>query len=170
MTEWHLDKIRSGEYSIIDPKSVGIEFLEKCPECSSELITVKHVISNGAIQYKQICWSNDCGWISPPIAHSGRKNHSFRREDQDWWKKEIFNYYNGRCAICGSNDRCEAHHIIPYSVAPLWIRDRLQNGILLCKSCHDMAHGKKPSQKKERRDLDKGDIRLEELFGEKITF
>ena len=56
-----------------------------------------------------------------------------------FWSSRVYNRYEGRCAICGSTDRLEAHHIVPWSVDED-CRYNVNNGILLCKKHHDMIH------------------------------
>lgn len=63
------------------------------------------------------------------------------RSSYKWKKKrrEIQKLYNGRCAICGSAEKCEAHHIISLSIVPQLRLDN-DNLILLCEHCHKLAH------------------------------
>lgn len=63
------------------------------------------------------------------------------RSSYAWKKKrrEIQRLYNGKCAICGSSDCVEAHHIVPLAVLPQLRLDN-DNIILLCSDCHRLAH------------------------------
>jgi len=55
------------------------------------------------------------------------------------WRKEVFKRDGHKCVKCGSTDNLEAHHIIPWSVAPE-LRINLNNGETLCNSCHADEH------------------------------
>lgn len=63
------------------------------------------------------------------------------RGSYSWKKKrkEIKKLYNSKCAVCGSSDNCQAHHIIPLAVAPQ-LKLENSNIILLCANCHSLAH------------------------------
>jgi 5-methylcytosine-specific restriction endonuclease McrA len=45
----------------------------------------------------------------------------------------------GQCRICGDDRALEVHHIIPKEYGG---KDTLSNTILLCPTCHNLAHGK----------------------------
>lgn len=53
------------------------------------------------------------------------------------WEKKVKR--TGKCEICGSTEKLEAHHIIPweYSISG---RTDVKNGQCLCESCHKMIH------------------------------
>ena len=54
------------------------------------------------------------------------------------WAREIINR-DGRCVICGQKQDLEAHHV--FKVNP---QDKIyygiNNGVALCKSCHNKYH------------------------------
>ena len=54
------------------------------------------------------------------------------------WSKHIHSIYNETCAICGSQDRCAAHHVRSRRFNNT--RWNLENGILICIRCHFKAH------------------------------
>ena len=71
------------------------------------------------------------------------------RSSYQWKKKrrEINDLYGGKCAVCGSTDNVQVHHIIPLSVLPeLKLDDN--NLVLLCSTCHELAHNAILSQTK----------------------
>lgn len=74
------------------------------------------------------------------------------RSSYAWKKKrrEVRELYNGKCAICGSCNNCQAHHIIPLAVLPELRLDN-NNIILLCNNCHELAHNSMISQTKLKR-------------------
>lgn len=55
------------------------------------------------------------------------------------WRREVLSRDEYECRVCGSETRLEVHHIIPFkdcmkNPGLLYGKD---NGITLCKSCHD---------------------------------
>lgn len=56
-------------------------------------------------------------------------------------KREIYDRDNGRCAFCSTPFNLESvpHHIYFKSQMGLGIA---QNGITVCRTCHDKCHGK----------------------------
>lgn len=55
------------------------------------------------------------------------------------WVKMVLTRDNFTCKKCGSKDNLQAHHIIPIAVDPIISAD-IDNGITLCKKCHDEVH------------------------------
>lgn len=53
------------------------------------------------------------------------------------WTKEILK--RGKCEICGSAERLEAHHIIKWADYPKGRAD-IENGQCLCHTCHTNEH------------------------------
>lgn len=53
------------------------------------------------------------------------------------WGKKIRKV--GKCHICGSDKKLEAHHIVPWEYS-IKGRTDINNGICLCKKCHKMMH------------------------------
>lgn len=68
------------------------------------------------------------------MSGSFRQSYAWKRK-----RSEIQKLYNNRCAICGSAEKCETHHIIPLSVLPQLKLDN-NNLILLCSRCHKLVH------------------------------
>lgn len=54
------------------------------------------------------------------------------------WAKIILKKFNHKCAICGKNDRLQAHHI--FSRNKRSTRWDIENGICLCSGHHYQAH------------------------------
>lgn len=52
------------------------------------------------------------------------------------WFKEIYKRDGKQCKNCGYNKNLQVHHILPVRDYPLLILD-INNGIVLCKKCHD---------------------------------
>ncbi len=74
-----------------------------------------------------------------------------RRSPEDLaWKREILKRGNYKCAMCGSTERLEAHHIKPIKDFPD-LRHELENGMCVCHQCHYYGiHGGKPNFKHGR--------------------
>lgn len=68
------------------------------------------------------------------MSGSFRQSYAWKRK-----RSEIKQLYNGKCALCGSAEKCEAHHIISLSVLPQLRLDN-DNLILLCSRCHKLVH------------------------------
>ena len=54
-------------------------------------------------------------------------------------KRKLLEVWHDECAICGSRDFLEFHHIIPKSKGG---SDDYDNIILLCVHCHGAVHGR----------------------------
>ena len=69
------------------------------------------------------------------------KSKSFKTEQADSLiskhKKQRIHYIGKRCQICGRYSEVDWAHIIPKSYSQL-LRNRVDNGILACRSCHDI--------------------------------
>ncbi len=55
------------------------------------------------------------------------------------WADDIKKRDSKQCVICGSKDNLEAHHIFGVSQYP-YLTTEINNGITLCKSCHNKYH------------------------------
>lgn len=70
------------------------------------------------------------------------ENH--RRETQEYieWRKSVYKRDNYNCTKCGKHCRKEtivAHHIKSWEKYPK-LRFKVENGIVLCRSCHKIVH------------------------------
>jgi 5-methylcytosine-specific restriction endonuclease McrA len=59
------------------------------------------------------------------------------------WRKRVYKRDRWRCQMpeCSSKKRLQAHHIQRWADASA-LRYDLDNGITLCKQCHDSINGK----------------------------
>ncbi len=105
-------------------KEKAIAVLKAFPQkgISRSLETRKKISENNAWKGKVVPWFEP--WMT---------------FDLTFWRNEIRNLFEKRCAKCDSKDNLHAHHIVPTSVSPERSFD-LNNGILLCKTCHLWAH------------------------------
>ena len=58
----------------------------------------------------------------------------WRNKADKLWKLIVHLEYNNKCAICGSIEYVQAHHLIPREM--LSHRHIIQNGVILCCSHH----------------------------------
>lgn len=71
---------------------------------------------------------------------------SFDRQTPEYrkWRNDVLFRDGYKCAVCGSKDNLEAHHIKPVAQFPELALD-INNGTTLCLKCHYDAHGKRYS-------------------------
>ncbi len=73
--------------------------------------------------------------------------HLIVSADKGWqvahrnWRRQVHEKCGYVCAECGSNKNLHAHHIKPRAEFPELQFD-VENGITLCKACHDKVHGR----------------------------
>lgn len=59
-----------------------------------------------------------------------------------YWRQDVFNRDNYTCKKCNiTGGILHAHHIKPFALFPL-LRTDINNGITLCKKCHNKIHSK----------------------------
>jgi hypothetical protein len=58
----------------------------------------------------------------------------YKHKADKLWKELIFNRFSGKCAICGSNQWTQAHHLVPREM--ISHRHNEMNGMLLCAAHH----------------------------------
>ncbi len=93
-----------------------------------------------------ICTNNGTSFdLFPPVAGYRDKKKSSKRtyfvdmqRQQGDWSQLVMSRDRYRCQDCGSSDKLEAHHIWPQSAYP-HLRYLLNNGITLCRPCHEHA-------------------------------
>jgi 5-methylcytosine-specific restriction endonuclease McrA len=71
------------------------------------------------------------------------------------WFVEIYARDGRRCKVCLSGELLQVHHILPVRKYPLLALD-VNNGIVLCKSCHDKTKFKEHRYAKKLLGLIKG--------------
>jgi hypothetical protein len=77
------------------------------------------------------------------------KRNDFENEDQDRchiaykiWKEKLLERCGGKCETCGKTERLHAHHIECFYKRPE-LRFEINNGKILCISCHMRLHRSK---------------------------
>jgi 5-methylcytosine-specific restriction endonuclease McrA len=78
-------------------------------------------------------------------AHWNYKGGRVRNPERwDWrsmkWARAVKARDGMRCVECGATDRLHAHHIVRW-IHSVELRYELSNGVTLCYSCHEKAHG-----------------------------
>ena len=61
--------------------------------------------------------------------------HWRKKADIAWGK--LIRERDGKCALCGTDQRLEAHHLI--RKAHVFFRHNLENGVALCSGCHRLS-------------------------------
>jgi hypothetical protein len=83
-----------------------------------------------------------CPWIWRPMritSESQKIRNSMEYRD---WRKKVFERDNYTCRHCGQvSGQLNAHHIKSFSKHKL-LRFDVDNGITLCKTCHNYLHSK----------------------------
>jgi hypothetical protein len=92
-------------------------------------------------------------WITRPSRHYG-----ISQEEYDVWRHAVYERDNHTCQICWAN-HCEvsAHHIIPQRTNQDLILD-VNNGITMCRTCHELTYGKEKLFIEELQMIIKGEI------------
>ena len=87
--------------------------------------------------------SGNCAEISRRRNMSGEKSHLWRGGKtapyhSEWRerRREARERDGNKCTICGSEDRLQVHHVIPYRYSK---SHDLSNLVTLCRSCHSRA-------------------------------
>jgi len=80
-------------------------------------------------------------WKGGVTAENIKARHSFEYRE---WRKKVFERDNYICQHCGyfKGGNLHPHHIKPFSEYKE-LRYNVSNGITLCKSCHEVVHGRK---------------------------
>jgi len=114
------------------------------------------------------------GERNPMYGRTGNKNHNWKGGVSYWrkqcyqepeykkWHAEVLKRDNYECKMCGQKKTVKeilhVHHIRSFAKYPK-LRTNLENGIVLCKSCHQFIHSRKAGL---------GKIKSIEKFKEKI--
>lgn len=109
-------------------------FPHQCEECGSENIVVRVLYDKKIVRY----FCPDCG-NSRSIPKASNLRRRTNTTLSHWAQQVIKNH--PFCAICGSKENLEAHHIIPVAHCER-TKFTPTNGIALCRDCHYLAHHK----------------------------
>ena len=107
---------------------------QSCEMCGSENLYVRVIYNRGITRYGCL----DCNW-----ARSLPKQENLKKRTNtslSHWSENV-KAHHPFCAICGSKEKLEAHHIIPVSHDRSYMY-HITNGITLCHKCHYLVHNK----------------------------
>jgi rubrerythrin len=85
--------------------------------------------------------SDNPNWKGGVTPENIKARHSFAYQE---WRRKVFERDNYTCQHCGysKGGNLHPHHIKPFSEYKESRYD-IDNGITLCKSCHEIVHGRK---------------------------
>lgn len=97
------------------------------------------------------CWSS---WNNSERVYNWAGGHHDTRPHREKgpWRKRVRARDGNLCQICGSVERIEVHHILPYATHPD-VRWDDANGVTLCKACHTGIRGKELEYVEEFRSI-----------------
>ena len=101
-----------------------------CPECGKDRIKQR---SNAGRALRSGTKCKSCGQRKPLSEHKPYKSLS------PAWAKQVKEQYGNQCAVCGSEENLEAHHILSRIAWPQ-LAMNLSNGISLCSIHHKEHH------------------------------
>ena len=113
----------------------------ECEMCGADDIAVRVLYDKNITRY--ICMNCGYGRSLPKESNlKARTNTTLNH-----WAIRIIKFHPF-CAICGSKDNLQAHHIIPVSHSRKYMYEDT-NGITLCAKCHYLIHNKAESEGEE---------------------
>ncbi len=115
-------------------------FLPKCSNCGKRLSTKfsKSGLCNFCFP-KTTRGENNSNWRGGTISEIERLRYGL---EYNIWKLEVYKRDRGICRLCGlrcNNKNIVAHHINNFKDFPE-LRFSIDNGIVLCRSCHLKIH------------------------------
>ena len=112
-----------------------IKRTEPCPYCGNTMFFYEEVKTNNSIV--PIC--TECGRRLPAVKQVTADNWKRMVKDRDAFTCQ-------RCGKMGNTHKVDAHHLLPtwYTAGTLleYKATDLTNGIVLCKECHNLLHGR----------------------------
>jgi len=79
-----------------------------------------------------------------------RPLHLVKRDLDKWWSKQVSDRDKGKCILCGSTDKCSAHHWYINANRSRMARWEVANGIWLCFGCHMRIAHERPDYRTYR--------------------
>lgn len=71
--------------------------------------------------------------------HKGGARDEMYTDEYKVWRKRVFSRYRYRCFCCTDNSHLNAHHLNSWDWSILERYD-VNNGVCLCKNCHENFH------------------------------
>ena len=100
----------------------------KARECDNRIYCCKNCFDKSISGENSPNWKGGITPLEKQIRHSKKYNK---------WRKAVLERDNHTCKLCGEKG-ITAHHIIPFEYVST--RFELNNGLTLCKSCHNKIH------------------------------
>jgi hypothetical protein len=82
--------------------------------------------------------TQSCGCISKTTDSNKAALYKMRNTRTNW-SVRVKDALGAICASCGTVDKLHSHHILPYKDHP-HVSDSIENGIVLCHTCHWQVH------------------------------
>ncbi|MCL2103548.1 MAG: hypothetical protein FWH21_00600 [Kiritimatiellaeota bacterium] len=80
-----------------------------------------------------------------------RKLHLVKADLDKWWSNQVQLRDGGKCVLCGSTDKCAAHHWYVNASRSRLARWAIPNGVWLCYGCHIRIAHERPDYRTYRR-------------------
>jgi ribosomal protein L32 len=101
----------------------------------------KKAVSESRIKKGSAVGSKNPNWRGGVTTETEKRVSAMKRDPRyKAWRLAVLSV--GYCESCGSQERLEAHHILPKAQFPHLIHD-INNGKCLCRNCHKLLHGAK---------------------------
>lgn len=154
--EWETQKESLGFF---DLKEAHCEYQEKCAELQvmkDRLSSLREKLDDNVGEEYSGAWYADAELynffleslgVNDPHTAMYRKRlymyygppHSRASRHYDKWRRSAIMRDNRSCRICGETNRLEVHHLFSWEHHPKY-RFTKENGVTLCKTCHDDFH------------------------------
>lgn len=112
----------------------------KCRKCNSEIYKTASLLNKNNFCCRKCCYDWNRG--KNTYNYKGSKNNSKKHEwirknsfEYKKWRKDVLTRDSYKCRLCGSAERLEVHHIIPFSQCPKLVVLEM-NGMTICHNCH----------------------------------
>ena len=111
---------------------------DHCPLCAGNNFQYKVIFwAPNNLMFRAIC--AECGYSWAIASEETLKERS--NTPLAHWRNNVICRDKHECRICGSKENLEVHHIIPVKNDPEGqYKYDVNNGITLCKTCHDKVH------------------------------
>lgn len=111
-----------------------------CEKCGSTDIVLRVIYNRPkTLGLRVFCLSCSHGRFLPCEENLAKRTNTTLAH----WAQNVIRRDGGKCVICGSEKKLQAHHIIPVANDPEGVyKYDERNGITLCDKCHAQVHRK----------------------------